>query len=259
MYSIYYYFRHISRYYPNSCCSFLFFTIYQKASRAILNRLEPVPLVFMNLLSVNNINLSRGERTVLSGLSLWAEPEDRIVVQGENGSGKTTLLKAILGLLPLQSGEISLAGCTVGSRSWLPLRNKVAWVPQDGLLHRFPVAAEEVVAVGLAGHRMKRRERQKQIAEAMERSGASHLEGRCYHRLSGGERQRISIARCLAQRAELLLLDEPAAALDAESRDRLVTLIERLDGVAVIVVTHEDALFNDNEWQHRLLEGGKLC
>lgn len=213
----------------------------------------------MSLLSINSLNLSRGERSILKGLSVTVEPRDRILIRGENGSGKTSLLKAVLGLLPAQEGSILLKGQEVGSRTWQAVRSSVAWVPQEGVLHRFPVAAEEVVAVGLAGTRLPGRQRKERIRAAMATAGASHLEGRCFHRLSGGERQRISIARCLAQGADLLLLDEPAAALDAESRDRLVSLIENLDSVAVIIVTHEDALFTDSRWQRRLLEGGVLC
>ena len=127
------------------------------------------------------------------------------------------------------------------------------------MLHRFPVAAHEVVAVGLAGLRLKPRERDERVRAALEAAGASHLHERCYHRLSGGEKQRISIARCLAQGAELLLLDEPAAALDAESRGRLIALIESLEDKAVVAVTHEDGLFPESRWNHRILTGGRLC
>ena len=184
---------------------------------------------------------------------------DRIVIRGDNGCGKTTLLKAVLGLLPVESGTIRLKDRLVGSRGWNAIRSRVAWVPQDGVLHRFPVAAEEVVAVGLAGSRLSRRQIRSRVEAAMESAGATHLSGRCFHRLSGGERQRLSIARCLAQGAELLLLDEPATALDAESRVRLMALINGLTDIAMVAVTHEDELFPAADWRHLRLEGGRLC
>ncbi len=123
------------------------------------------------------------------------------------------------------------------------------------------VAAREVAEVGLAGCNMSRRERLLRVDKALEQAGAGHLSGRCFHRLSGGERQRISIARCLAQEADLLLLDEPSAALDAESRERLVKLTDRLadSGITLIIVTHENQLFSREPWKEFRLEGGTLC
>ncbi len=213
----------------------------------------------MKLVTVDNICLRQGSRTVLEDLSLQVSAGDRIVIQGDNGAGKTSLLKAILGLIPLLSGQISLDGHLVGSRDWQRVRQQAAWVPQNGVLHRFPIAAEETVAVGLAGRRMSRREKISRVDKAMEAAGAAHLKGRCFHRLSGGEQQRLSIARCLAQEARLLLLDEPAAALDSRSRERLLELIDRLPNVSIIAVTHEKDLFTTGNWQLLQLEGGRLC
>ena len=213
----------------------------------------------MNLMTIDSVHLSRGSRKVLENLSMTVGAGDRIVIRGDNGSGKTSLLKAVLGLLSLDSGAIRLKNQVVGSRGWSAIRSSVAWVPQDGVLHRFPVAAEEAVAVGLAGSRLSRRQRHSRVKDAMESAGAAHLAGRCFHRLSGGERQRLSIARCLAQGAELLLLDEPATALDADSRVRLMDLINGLPDIAMIAVTHEDDLFPSASWRHLRLEGGRLC
>lgn len=213
------------------------------------------------MLNLEKATLHRGGRPVLRDVSMKVGTGDRIVIQGDNGSGKTTLLKAILGLLPLSSGTIQLQNRLVGSRDWKAIRHSAAWVPQEGVLHRFPVAAHEVVAVGLAGRILSRRERTLRIEEALKQAGALHLANRCFHRLSGGERQRISIARCLAQGADLLLLDEPSAALDAESRERLVGLTEELAerGRTFIVVTHDKELFSKDRWTEYHLEGGKIC
>lgn len=214
-----------------------------------------------NILNLEKVTIHRGGRQILQDVSLDVSPGDRIVIQGDNGSGKTTLLKAILGLLPLNSGTIRLQDNLVGSGDWKAIRNCTAWVPQEGVLHRFPVAAREVAAVGLAGRIMSRRERSTRIEEALKQAGALHLADRCFHRLSGGERQRISIARCLAQGADLLLLDEPSAALDAESRNRLVGLTEELadKGKTFVIVTHDKELFSRDQWTEYRLEGGQIC
>jgi len=213
------------------------------------------------ILTLENVTVHRGNRCILQNLSLQLRRGDRLVIRGINGSGKTTLLKAILGLLPLSSGTILLKNCPVGSHSWKQIRRLTAWVPQEGVLHRFPVSPREVTAVGLSGRRMNRRERNTLIEDALEKAGAAHLADRCYHRLSGGERQRISIARCLAQGAEVLLLDEPASALDRESRQRLVRLTEELSesGQTVIAVTHDEKLFSTEKWRSFHLEEGQLC
>lgn len=220
-----------------------------------------LPLVDEHILSLEDVSLHRGGHLVLQGINLIVNIGDRIVIQGDNGSGKTSLLKAILGLLPVSSGFIRLKDSVVGSGEWKTLRKSAAWVPQEGVLHRFPVAAREVVATGLAGRIMSRRERAETIVNAMEQAGAAHLSERCFHRLSGGERQRISIARCLAQGADILLLDEPSAALDTGSRDRLVNLTEQLadSGRTLIIVTHEQELFDRGGWKTYRLKGGRLC
>jgi ABC-type Mn2+/Zn2+ transport system ATPase subunit len=212
-------------------------------------------------LILKSVKLTLGGRTVLNGVCLQVNPGDRVVIRGENGSGKTSLFKAVLGLLPISAGSITLGGREVLAREWRTIRSRVAWVPQEGVLHRFPVTGREVVAIGLAARRLGRREAQHRIEGALEATGASHLADRCFHRLSGGERQRISIARCLAQDAAILLLDEPASALDTESRARLVDLTENLVGPqrSLVVVTHEDGLFSPDKWRHLNLEGGVLC
>ena len=214
-----------------------------------------------NILILEKVTLHRGSRPVLQDISLEVKAGDRLVIRGANGSGKTTLLKAILGLLPHSSGTIRLHGHEVGSRSWKSIRQTAAWVPQEGVLHRFPVAAREVVAVGLSGRIMSRRERSAELDRALEQAGASHLADRCFHRLSGGEQQRISIARCLAQGADLLLMDEPSAALDTASRDRLTGLTDELadTGCTFLVVTHEEGLFSPDQWRYYHLDEGRLC
>ena len=214
-----------------------------------------------SVLELQSLTLNRGRRRIMTDVDLIVRNGELVVIRGDNGSGKTSFFRALLGLLPVESGVIRLCGRTVGSTAWKTHRSSAAWVPQEGVLHRFPIAAMEAVEVGLAGQSLSRREIKQRVENALESAGAAHLAGRCFHRLSGGERQRVSIARCLAQGAELLLLDEPATALDAESRRRLVNLTESLSdqGKTLIVATHDDGLFSPGRWRECRLEGGRLC
>lgn len=202
------------------------------------------------LLTITDLSLFRGDRIIIDGLDLTLAQGDRVMIRGANGCGKTTLLKAAAGLIPRQSGTIRYEGKTIG------------WVPQEGVLNRFPIASREVVMIGTAAHRLSRKERNSRVTRMMELTGSDHLADRCFHHLSGGEKQRISLARCLCQQAELLLLDEPASYLDAASRENLDGLLEKVQketGAAFLLVTHEQHLFDKTDWKILHMEEGKLC
>lgn len=201
------------------------------------------------LLKITGLSVSRGERRVIQSLNLAVNRGDRIIIRGANGCGKTTLLKAITQLLPFQEGEVAYGGKSIG------------WVPQEGVLNRFPIATEEVVMIGMAGQRVPRREKRERVDQAMKLTGCDHLRRRCFHHLSGGEKQRVSLARCLCQRAELLLLDEPASYLDRENRENLDSLlqnVQRKTGAAILLVTHEQGLFDREKWKTLFMEEGAL-
>lgn len=202
------------------------------------------------LLKIENLRVDRGERTIIKNLNLTLGRGDRYMIRGANGCGKTTLLKAIAKLLPFQSGRIEYMG------------NSIGWVPQEGVLNRFPIASREVVMIGTATRRINHKERTELVNKMMEVTGSTHLAERCFHHLSGGEKQRISLARCLCQQADLLLLDEPASYLDKESRDNLDNLFKTIQsetGAALMLVTHEHTLFKGGNWETGNMEGGELC
>jgi ABC-type Mn2+/Zn2+ transport system ATPase subunit len=202
------------------------------------------------LLTITNLTVNRGERTVIKNLNLTLNKEERLMIRGDNGCGKTTLLKAVARLLPHQKGSIDFTGKTMG------------WVPQEGVVNRFPIAAREVVMIGTATRRLSRKSRLSLVKDMMAITDSTHLADRCFHHLSGGEKQRISLARCLCQQADLLLLDEPASYLDRESRENLDSLFQKIQsetGAALMLVTHEHSLFNSEKWIIRNMEGGQLC
>jgi ABC-type Mn2+/Zn2+ transport system ATPase subunit len=178
---------------------------------------------------------------VVAGLDLDVPAGASLALVGTNGSGKSTLLKTLAGLLPACGGTIEVLGGRPGAQ---PAR--VGYLGQfhpASLL--LPIRAAHVVRMGrFAGRGLFGRlgaEDRAAVDEALERLGVADLAGMPLRELSGGQRQRVYIAQALARRADLLLLDEPAAGLDAASRELLAAALadERSRGATVIEATHD--------------------
>ncbi|MBO8189755.1 ABC transporter permease [Streptomyces spirodelae] len=172
-------------------------------------------------------------------LTLDVAPGTTVAVVGPNGAGKTTLLRALLDLTPRARAEVLLGDEEVGSLP--PHRRGVAWVPQDGAL--FPhLSALANTAYGLRAQGVGRTEARRQAGEWLARLGVGHLAHRRPGQLSGGQAGRVALARALAARPRLLLLDEPLAALDQTTRAQVRhTLRGHLSGFggACLLVTHD--------------------
>jgi manganese/zinc/iron transport system ATP- binding protein len=165
----------------------------------------------------------------------------RVALVGANGSGKSTLLKAIAGLLPTPRGDIRIYGQPVGA-----CHHRVAYLPQRGDIDwRFPINVRRLVMTGRYVHLgwLKRPgSRDSEIVEAtLERLKLTQLANRQIGQLSGGQQQRALLARALAQEADLLLLDEPLNAVDAETRAIITGTLQELcrHGKTVVVATHD--------------------
>jgi ABC-type Mn2+/Zn2+ transport system ATPase subunit len=212
------------------------------------------------VIELERVRVDRGPRVVLSSFDLEVERGERVIVAGRNGTGKTTLLKAILGLVPHQEGEISVLGVRVGSRRWQRLRGRLGYVHQESLEVDLPISAFEVSEIGACLHTTDPRRRRALVLEAMRLTGCEHLAPRLYAQLSGGERQKVSLARCLSQHAELLLLDEPTTSLDPVSRGELMELLEQLSrerGITVLMATHDTEILTRDDWRIHHLEDGR--
>lgn len=178
--------------------------------------------------------------TVLESLSLEVEHGEIVCLLGASGCGKTTLLKAIAGLLPLSSGTMSLNCMTIDDgENWMPpeLRN-IGMIFQDYAL--FPhLTVEQNVAFGLKGCSVE--EKRSKVAEMLELVHLQDFGERYPHQLSGGQQQRVAIARSLAYKPDLLLLDEPFSNIDTQVRHELIGEIRKIfkkQGVTAIFVTH---------------------
>ena len=172
-------------------------------------------------------------------LLLTASAGTTLAVVGPNGAGKTTLLRALLGLTAGATARLSLDGVDVSRLP--PHRRGVAWVPQDGAL--FPhLTALRNTAYGLRAQGGPRRAARRAARRWLDQLGVGHLAHRRPAQLSGGQAGRVALARALAARPRLLLLDEPLAALDQTTRARvrhtLRTHLADFDGVCLLV-THD--------------------
>ena len=196
----------------------------------------------MPQLEIRSVSHSyRRRQAALCGVSLELAPGAIGCLMGPSGAGKTTLLNCVAGLEPVARGEIKIKGKLMsGGGKMVPPENRhIGIVFQDSAL--FPhLSVSRNIAFGLAG-KMPRREAETRVAEMTELCGLNGEGERYPHELSGGQQQRAALARALAPRPDLLLLDEPFSNLDAETRDRIskqMRVILKSQNATVLLVTH---------------------
>jgi len=183
--------------------------------------------------------------TALSGVSCRFLQGDYVGIVGPNGSGKSTLVRAILGLVRIDAGEITLFG---RDRDEFTEWGRLAYLPQrlKPIDSSFPATVEEIVALGLLARggvirRVSSSDRRR-VRDILDLLGIAHLSRRPVGALSGGQQQRVLLARALVGSPELLIMDEPTSALDPETREQFYSLLMGLnrDGkVTVLLVTHD--------------------
>lgn len=191
------------------------------------------------LLEVAGATVRFGTTVALDQLDLTVDEGDVMGILGPSGSGKSTLLRAVAGLQPLDSGTVRLAGRSLDAVP--PHRRQVGLMFQDHALfpHR-DVAGNVGFGPRMAG--VDRREVAERVGELLALVDLEGYERRAIPSLSGGEQQRVALARSLAARPRLLLLDEPFGALDRPLRERLAADVRRIAqqlGLTVVAVTHD--------------------
>lgn len=195
----------------------------------------------MTALEVRDLVVRFGPRAVVDGMSMALEPGEVLALLGPSGSGKSTVLRVVAGLLEPDAGSVWVDGRDV---TRVPAhRRDVGMVFQDDqLFPHLDVAGN--VGFGLRMRRMPRADVARAVASALDLVGLAGFEGRSVDRLSGGEAKRVALARSLAPRPKVLLLDEPLTGLDRDLHDRLaVDLAEllRATGTTAVLVTHDPA------------------
>jgi zinc transport system ATP-binding protein len=187
-------------------------------------------------LRFEKVSFSYNNAPVLENAAFHLHQGEFVALVGPNGSGKTTILKLILGLEKPDAGTIELFGADCSA-------NRIGYVPQQAAFDRsFPICVGEVVKMGRVRPLSRRygSEDKAAVEEALAQVEIVDLVKRPYAALSGGERRRVLVARALAAKPALLILDEPTANMDAESESRLYNTLGKLKGnTTVLIVTHD--------------------
>src|SRR5688572_20444573 len=192
-------------------------------------------------LSIHDLTVAYHRKPVLWDVDLDVPAGQLIGIVGPNGAGKSTLIKAVLDLLPVASGRVLIFG-----KPYRENRRRVGYVPQrESVDWDFPVSALDVVTMGRYGKigwfRPVTRAHKAAALEALDRVGIANLAHRQISQLSGGQQQRTFLARALVQDADLYLMDEPFAAVDAATEMAIVRLLQdlRASGKTCLVVHHD--------------------
>jgi Cu-processing system ATP-binding protein len=188
----------------------------------------------------------------LSDVSLHVAAGERVALLGHNGAGKSTLMKIILGLIPCDSGTISVCGAAPGSAA---ARALVAYLPENAAFHPALTGLEQI------SHYLRLRgEPAAQAMELLERVGLGHAAKRRIGTYSKGMRQRVGLAQTLIGNPRLLVLDEPTSGLDPVSRRDFYTLLDGLasDGAAILLSSHALTEVEARTDRLLILSGGKM-
>jgi zinc transport system ATP-binding protein len=204
------------------------------------------------VLRLNHVSFGPGHARILDNIDLQLEAGHFLGIVGPNGAGKSTLLHIICGLLQPAEGHVDLFGECLERGNRRRLLGKIRFLPQrQESTGGMPVKVRNVVAMGLEDyHRALWRpaSQGERITRALENTGmAAHIDDD-FRTLSGGQQQRVRLARALVATPRILLLDEPAAALDARAQASLYQLLRRMcdeNGMAVVMVEHDIAAISD--------------
>jgi len=195
-------------------------------------------------LEIKNISVGYNGSPVLQDVTFQIPHGARVAVVGPNGAGKSTLFKALVGLLPLRSGQIFIHEMALGHHldcvAYVPQRSEVDW--------RFPVTVSDVVMMGRFGRmnwlQAPGRVDHQVVQTSLQQMGIADLADRSISDMSGGQQQRVFLARALAQQPHIFLMDEPFTGVDASTQEATLQLLDHLrqQNVTVLISTHDLSL-----------------
>ena len=210
-------------------------------------------------INVDDLSVTLGEATILSGVSLTVEPGEFVTLLGPSGSGKTTALNVLAGCVRHSAGRVAIGGRVVDELP--PHERNIGFVFQNYALFPHMTVAHNV-GYPLLACKVARSERERRVQEALELVRLPRVGSRAVRSLSGGQQQRIALARALVFEPDLLLLDEPLAALDKQLRDAMQLEVRRLHertGMTTIAVTHDQVEALTMSDRVAILEQGRIA
>lgn len=197
----------------------------------------------MSLIDIQNVSYTyAGGLHALKGVSLQIERGERVAVLGPNGAGKSTLFRLFNGLLLPSEGRVTMDGLAVEKKNLYAIRVKVGMVFQDSDDQLFNSTVRQEVAYGLLNKNFTEKEIDDTVAWALDVAGIAGYDKRSPHNLSGGQKKRVALASVLAMKPEVLVLDEPTAALDPHGVTSLVRLLNQINkelGITLIFASHD--------------------
>ena len=201
----------------------------------------PMPNNLPSCIDVNHLTVCYDRKPAVWEANLTVDQGSMTGIIGPNGAGKSTFLKAMLGLIPAASGSVKFFG-----KNYRQERHRIAYIPQrESVDWEYPISAREVVAMGLYREmglfrRVTKVQRVK-ADEALDRVGMKDFADARIGALSGGQQQRVFLARSLVQNAELYLMDEPFAGIDATTEKVILDLMKDLqkNGATLVCVHHD--------------------
>lgn len=193
------------------------------------------------ILDIHDMTVAYDRRPVLWNIDLTLNKPGLTAIVGPNGAGKSTMIRAVMGLVPMVSGQVSAWGKPVDQQLL-----RIGYVPQRGSVDwDFPISVFETVLMGTFGSlgwfRRPGRKQRDLAMQCLERVGMQDFAKRQIGQLSGGQQQRVFLARALAQEAELYFMDEPMAGVDAATERIVFDLLKSLseEGRTIVVVHHD--------------------
>ena len=199
----------------------------------------------MKAIRIKDLDFSYHDHKVLTGINLELDMGDFIAIVGANGSGKSTFIKNLLGELRPQKGSVEVLEKPIASyKSY----KEIGYVPQMSVVSKvsFPITVREMVVLNLyedfGFFKFPRKKHYKKVDEVLEYLGLINYKNKPVNELSGGLQQRTMIARAMLNNPKLLILDEPTAGVDEESRISFLKTIQTLNGdkgTSIVLVTHE--------------------
>ena len=198
-------------------------------------------ILIMSIISVKNLTVSYHRKPAIRRINLEIEAGTITGIIGPNGAGKSTLLKAILGLLPFDTGEVKIYGSDIKLS-----RRKISYIPQrEQFDWDFPINVFDLVMMGRYAHLpvigYPAKKDKEIVIDALKKTYMLKYSSRHIRNLSGGQQQRVFIARALAQQSEIYFLDEPFVGVDAKTEAAIFDLMRELkaDGKTILVVHHD--------------------